>query len=143
MELKLLVTSRKLSEKLRKAGVPQKSLFYWTKLNEKWTVIDRKIYNPTTTKEWGKHYSAFLAGELGEMLPLYLKEDTSKGISFSVETKGLQIYKSYSNTRWVVCYGHRSWNGKSLSEAMGKTLLDLIENGHVKAEELGEEGEDG
>lgn len=67
-------TSLELSKRLKALGVKQESEFYWveSQINHKW-VIERKemvrleIFGDSAT-------SAFLASELGEMLPDYTRE---------------------------------------------------------------------
>jgi len=144
MKLKDQVTSLKLSKKLKKLGVKQESIWYWTDFTGVKTKVGGRFY----TTDWyitdnnlveidkvifGKHYiSAFTVAELGEKLPLSLKEDADKGISFSVETKGLQIYKSYDNKSWIVSYGGRNQSNKSEAEARGEMLAYLIKNKLIK-----------
>jgi hypothetical protein len=62
---------------------------------------------------------------------MYLKEDTEKGISFSVEVSGSQIHKNYSNDGWVVSYGVRSQSADTEANARAKMLIYLVENKHV------------
>lgn len=111
------VTSLELSKRLKALGVKQESEFYW--------IAGCIMAWPDTTIG---ECSAFLASELGELLPLYLKRDANKGISFSVETDGLQIYKSYDNKVWIVSYSYNSESDRSLANCLAKMLIYLIEN---------------
>lgn len=66
-KLKSLVTNLELSRKLKEAGVKQDSLFYWNGsiISRDLMLKDKK--DEVITK--GYIYSAFTAGELGELLP--------------------------------------------------------------------------
>ena len=82
MNLKQQVVNLKYAKKLKKLGVKQKSLFYWTKafyadgFNLSWG-LEYKEMNKLRFFEYGdkkikdvENCSAFTASELGEMLPL-------------------------------------------------------------------------
>lgn len=68
MPLSHHTTSLPLSKRLKKLGVPQKSLFWWVEYTdgygdkELWSVQDQHV-------GYKQLISAFLASELGEMLP--------------------------------------------------------------------------
>jgi len=81
---KNLVTSLELSRTLEKLGVKQESEFYWIKnfhTNDPWKIgdkVDIGNNNDAISKGLEPWYtigaSAFLSGELGEMLPVSLTE---------------------------------------------------------------------
>ena len=79
LKLEKQVTSLEPSKELKKLGVKQDSLWYWTwaEWNEKteWVLIpwDRAIKLNKET------YSAFTVAELGEMLPVEIKSYKFKG----------------------------------------------------------------
>lgn len=122
-----LVTSLKLSRELKELGVKQESLFSWVNLgvakgdkeypNEKWVLKMERV-------EGRECYSAFLSGELGEMLPSHW---------FNIE-KG--------SDRWYVnpaeipdesfIEGFHYQADKNLAEALGKMLAYLIKNKLIK-----------
>ena len=59
------VTDLNLSKQLEEEGVPQKSQFYWIDMPDgSWFVADKPF-----DRDKGHFYSAFLASEIGEMLP--------------------------------------------------------------------------
>jgi len=62
-----LVTSRELSLRLKEAGCPQESEFYWVPTKGGFTLSTMKV---SLSK---KVYSAYLSGELGELLPEYIE----------------------------------------------------------------------
>jgi len=132
---KNLVTSLELSRKLEKLGVKQESEFYWLSLQSGAIVelVSKFVKNQykqgkfregniryVSKKDMEKgrryyenDYSAFLSGELGEMLPEYTK-----------------IQRRLD--KWVVVYDSKTGievrRVKILAEAMGKMLAYLIEN---------------
>ena len=65
-----LVTSRELSRRLEEAGVPQESEYYWALFSVGWGLIAKVNPNKNDAKEI---YSAYLSGELGELLPEYIE----------------------------------------------------------------------
>lgn len=120
-----LVTSRELSEKLAKAGVKQESKFYWILIGDKngkpWWVIDRYDETMDSKREM---YSAYLAGELGEMLPV------------EIEDNYLKIH--HYRYGWRISYGNLNpKDGEIEANARGLMLLWLIENGHMDVENGG------
>jgi len=157
MKLEQQVVSLELAKKLKELGVDQyEAAFKWqkgyffiesvsdpktNKVEETgWKVKDNgvmyttgqevfKWWYPEVQKIEAEQYAAFTSTELGEMLPLYLKKDADRGISFSVETCGLHIYKAYDNSGWIVHYLHDSISAKTLADAMAKMLIYLIKNG--------------
>ena len=78
------ITSKELSERLKKLGVAQKSEFYWAEYM-RWKSKGKQMVrakNVWLLDRWGsvngqgnptgkEVFSAFLASELGEMLPRY------------------------------------------------------------------------
>lgn len=126
MKLEQQVPSLDLSKRLKELGVKQESLFYW----QGYLYSEEKI-ELVCKEKLDKEYdfvSAPTVAELGEMLPLYLKKDSDRGISFSVETSGLQTWKNYNNTGWVVAYGGLTSSGNTEANARAKMLVYLLEN---------------
>lgn len=64
-----LVTSFELSKELKEAGIEQKSEFYWIVNNYPEPQKYPQLRQGKTSEAGFTHYSAFLTGELGEMLP--------------------------------------------------------------------------
>ena len=140
---KNLVTSLELSQKLEKLGVKQESEFMWVKY-EFWK--EPKIWASDLASELkiiclsGKReytYSAFLSGELGEMLPHFIKiKDTKYQLFVSVALG--ETDNPNSNRQWFVVYSDENDYSNNapikfmmkhnLAEAMGKMLCYLIEN---------------
>jgi len=121
-----LVTSPVLSKRLKELGVPQLSEFYWSEqLNR---IITREEFlsydpfNPELLQDDGfreavdRTYSVYLAGELGEMLP----------VNCSIGKMAKHFYCSIPG---IICPGIicDSVEG-TMAESMGKTLAYLLEN---------------
>ena len=128
------LTNLELSKKLEELGEPQVSEFYWIKPSsaQKAFVVDKENLGKRDIDTLEYVYSAFLASELGEKLPLYLKEDADKGISFSVEVSGLHIWKTYDGKGWAVAYGSRTVSADTLPNALAKMRIYLKENNLLK-----------
>ena len=149
---KNLVTSLELSKRLEKLGVKQESEFYWMKPKEKKYVLDESgLVECSLTEESGYYLgrasqvglancedycSAFLSGELGEMLPHRLNLPSKRKYTGEM-VNGIQCRKSAKD--WVVSYvnyevsnelerGIHYEEGKTLAEVMGKMLVYLKEN---------------
>lgn len=86
MKLENQVCSPELSEKLKSLGVSQKSLFYWWKYGDNPVLaiktsndqairsIENFDYFTTAGHKDYEYCSAFTVAELGEMLPLMIKD---------------------------------------------------------------------
>lgn len=129
------VTSRELSKRLRESGVPRESLFYWWNINrgnrgEAWEVSNRQPSKDTADDEC---YSAFLASEIGEMLP---GNFTDKHDSVLV----LSTHKGLLGRMWYCTilrpngkpYGERSIEAKTEAECRGLMLEYLLKNEFIK-----------
>lgn len=70
------VTSLELSKRLKALGVKQESLYYWTVFNAGKPSEFRGIVLRASDfyRSCDEHYSAFLASEIGELLPDYTRE---------------------------------------------------------------------
>lgn len=122
MKLENQITSLELSKKLKEFGTPQNSLFYWvisstTNYHLSYTEGDKDLL----PQDRNDFYSAFTVAELGNLLPEYVKGCW------------LRIVKNIEK-QWGVCYYKNNeiefaftWFD-SLSEAMGKMLIYLLEN---------------
>jgi len=131
MSIENLVTSLELSKKLKEAGVPQRSVFYWECEYKNSKLIAKKIVYkyeivpdivPTEMKiRYGNevfYYSAYLAGELGELLP-----------------SGTKLWRR--NFWFCETFGGSKLIFTDLeAEARGRMLLWLIKNKYVRVEEL-------
>jgi len=126
-----LVTSLKLSQILEKLGIKQNSVFMWVKY-EFWKepklwhndmASDLKITCFSGKREYC--YSAFLSGELGEILP--------KGIVTQIKDVKERDGKEIKDV-WVSLYitdeGRKASfeYAKAEAEARGKMLVYLVEN---------------
>ena len=69
MELKDQVCSLEQAKKLKKLGVPQKSLWYWKLSGTKFILVDKFYLFDKNLHGDSRVYSAFTTAELGEMLP--------------------------------------------------------------------------
>jgi len=128
------VTNLEISKKLKELGVKQESEFYWSqklKGNYKLAVVCksvRLVRKRMINRENFAFYSAFLVGELGEILPYYVEEKNHSG-----EFGELVINKS-NDGYWLVGY---QFVNKIMSEenevnARGKMLCYLLENNLIK-----------
>jgi len=127
------VTSLELSKRLKECGVPQKSVFCWFHggIDGGAWVLQKDEDEPN-----GAIASAFLASEIGEMLPEYIR----------LEIGVFYLYITNYSYRWTVMYApfnekdsvkpFHGEHGFSLIDAMTKLFIWLIENNHVKVEEL-------
>lgn len=138
MQLSDQCTSLSLSQELKKQGVRQDSQFRWAKfsLNPE----AQLFFDPTGEMlclsgelEW--KYSAFLASELGEMLPVWIKNP---------HRQMLKIWKcanARGNEKWACwyeddfTYPKEDYTPKedaiwanTMVEAMGQMILFLITN---------------
>ena len=133
MNLKLQVPSFELCQRLKELGFPQESYFYWCKHNEK-IFIEYEVHSMSGESKSPQFIvpiqicSAPSVAELGEALPLALKEDMDMGISYSVERCGLQIYKTYSGKSWVIHYFNRYKGGDTEADARANMWIYLKEN---------------
>ena len=144
MKLEQQVCNSELAKKLEELGVKQESLFIWVEkgwYEPKWNMCKELeevvIFSADSLKRekdgeleiaYNTLASAFTVAELGEILPLYLREDADKGISFSVETNCLHIRKTYDNKGWICAYSHRTQSANTEADARAKMLIHLIEN---------------
>jgi len=118
------VPSLELSKKLYELGVRKKSVFYWAKLysDEYEIVQDGELISdaPIDYYSVGKNdYPAYLASELGEMLPLWCNIET-----WDANFKYHGYYKK-----------EKSFFDDNVSNLIAKMLIWLIEQGHVKVED--------
>jgi len=110
LELKKQVTSLEPSKELKKLGVRQDSLWYWTWAEwngeTEWVLIpwDRAIKLNKET------YSAFTVAELGVMLPMWITSEKTNEGKFFVRS---EEYITLENTE---------------ADARAKMLIYLIEN---------------
>lgn len=138
------VTNLELSQKLKELGVPQNSLFFWVdnfrgiQLAGKDNIdIEWAIHPASNRGNW----SAFIASELGKMLPPLLLSISSSGSSCNNDYI-MDICKNYEN-KWLIAYT-KSINvppkiaiiGDNEPNARAKMLISLIENYLVKVEDL-------
>lgn len=128
MKLEEQVVGLELAKKLKKLGVKQESVFYWTKRHKTRRVELKRGNMPLGNYDGaGKHavwldgemWSAFSVAELGEMLPDFVN-----------------CYKT--SNEWAVWYGNLKedtpqFHDLNLSNAMAKMLIWLIENKKVDA----------
>ena len=129
MPNKDLVTSLELSRELKELKIPQESEFYWAEFfNKSSTVPNEKLFDLVREDELeelgGKNfiedlktYSAFLSGELGEIM---------KKVDWNLPY--------YANGSWWA-YGKNSGNpdieAKTEANCRGEMLAYLIKNGLI------------
>jgi len=141
MELKELVTSLEISQQMKEAGIVQSSEFYWVrKIKDGEFVLQDHYIDRIIPCEV---YSAFTAGELGEMLPESFTND--EGIEFSLEFWKRDLG---SDDKWHIAYW---WDedairksdfyiikcdAETLADAMAKMLLHLKKEGLIGKEKI-------
>lgn len=139
------VVSLELSKRLKELGVKQESCFYWfTKIESQITkIVGDEIYGEGEIKSWVEEdmdvsalagvdkYPAYIASELGEMLPMTQPDESGDYICdgyFSVsmdEKEGKRIWSSQYD-------GSGFFEGGSIADAIAKMLIHLIEQGIIK-----------
>lgn len=137
------VTNPELSIRLKDLGVKQDSQFYWVWLSDEpgakhregWILEDQK-------SEAG--VSAFLASELGDLLPAFLLpssfgEPSGYPIVYLIIDK--EEYNNNKQTYWNICYHSihgvgpmRLIEKETLPDALGEMLAYLLEKGLIKLE---------
>lgn len=124
------VTSLELSRKLKKLGVKQDSYFYWADWIEEKPELEGGIECISTDH----HFSAYLASELGEMLPKALHNDGYNDSEFmlTIQYNLAECWVSYTSscgvdiTEWI--------KYASLPRGLALMLIHLIENDLVDDE---------
>lgn len=130
------VTSLELSTKLEALGVPQQSHFCW-KVDQMKEVPPEVVYClngmlPLNGYNW-RYNSAYLASELGEMLPEiphYRLRIEKTGSSWDIEYRA-SCYDAPMGELVFACLE------PSEADARAKMLIYLIENHLISVEELG------
>lgn len=103
MTLEQMCCSLEHSKKLRELGVPQDSVFYWWRVfagtrGEKIEISLRKPSKATLPDEC---YSAFISGELGEMLPSLINYEITPNKIYQARSTQYSAYGGkWSITFW-------------------------------------------
>jgi hypothetical protein len=124
------VCSLELSKELKKAGMPQKSLWYWvSKKAVAGNLLGYELINNTlldykwVIKQWEKqdkeYYSAFNATELADVLP-----------------ENVSSYKFNKKWRTNSFKPNKYFDADTLANALAKMVLHLLEKGILKKEDL-------
>ncbi len=121
------VTSLELSKRLDELGVRRESCFYWV-INYKGANICHvdNLRNELSLASGHGQWRAYLASEMGEMLPAWGDEDSYRKLPWAVVDSNGKKWYSENDTKGCVAE----------ADARAKMLIYLIENGHVKAEDL-------
>jgi|ERR1700722_5558290 len=140
MELRDQVINLELAKKLKELGVKNESIFVWEYFNDQCHGIKYKPYAVVPNPHFDdgmKLYSAFSIAELGEILPNYIQTQVSATSSYDGKYY-LEIFKGLDG-KWGIGY---VMDGSlpplicnindTLVNIMAKSLIWLIENGHVK-----------
>lgn len=105
-------TSLELSKALKEAGIAQESEFYWTLYTGQWKLISKQdLDNLQGAGTMFANYAAFLASELGELLPP----------GYTTSHTKLWWYCMASDEKMIN-------RAKSMPESMGKMLLYLTQH---------------
>jgi hypothetical protein len=131
------VTDLNLSKQLKEAGVPQKSQFYWRKYSlckepALYWELNSKIDLAVIFGKLEYKYSAFLASELGEMLPAFIyTEEGTYDLMLEIIHVGTEWEANYCWTQDVDNGGFHNLPGVSdemLCGCLAKRLLYLIKH---------------
>lgn len=122
------VTNLELSKKLKELGVKQKSLFYWIQGSDNKWGLNKHIWEDVSPKNFLNPVSAFLASELGEILPETVRLEAGLGM--------LVIFKSGWNKKWKATYQGVAMDEQNIigftadteADARAKMLIHLLEN---------------
>lgn len=144
-------TSLEISKRLKELGVKQKSMFFWTKTKLKDLKsefeFELKIGIKANFEHWAtgmkptqlgmvkkEAYSAFLASELGELLPARITNPETRNMDFLRFHKG-DDSKQDHRADWTIEY-HTDFSAPLVritadteANARGKMLIYLLENG--------------
>ena len=135
---KKLVTSLELSRELKELGVKQESEFYWEKFPRKWELMRGRDKYDTPKERKLKYASAFLSGELGEMLPAELwKDEVHLALMIQkihIGDKKFPDYGKFGTTYLNVPSMSNVLHSEvdTLPEAMGKMPAHLIKEKLIK-----------
>jgi hypothetical protein len=135
------VTSLELSKRLNELGVKRdESCFIWKNYftkPDKFSVAPRVVIPLCNLKE-DEWCPAYLASELGEMLPCLIKDkskDAELFLHLHAQDDRLHIaYVSYSHMAF--CPNASGFTSHNMADMYAKMLIYLIENSHVKPEDL-------
>lgn len=122
------LTSLEPSKQLKELGVKQESFYYWSDHTMPETLWREDALEEVWTENTiGETYSAFLASELGEMLPA------------KIEGLGWLICTKTNSENWEIYYTNDEKSGstngfltaKTEADARTKMLIYLLENNLV------------
>jgi hypothetical protein len=120
------LTSLELSKKLKEKGVSQVSKFYWVRSsNGDFHFSFTDGFNENLLPDKFNYYSAYLTDELLRWLPKLLNDYYTIQMCFNPD-----------NTFWVGYTSDIHKNNIKPCDAITEMLLWLIENKHVKVEDL-------
>lgn len=131
MKLENQVCSLELSKKLKELGVRQDSLYYhecpkWDE-EQKASQLVGILRKPPEEKEGEpNYYSAFTVAELGELLPICIKDG-----EYYLQIRNIGV----TGANWIVSYSSmtnnniwESFNSTNEADARAKMLIYLIKN---------------
>jgi hypothetical protein len=122
------VTSLKLSKRLHELGVRQKSLFCWitNQRTNKWTVVYGSNHS------FDLAYPAYLASELGEMLPqiINIKGISHKWLSAKYDRDEMTVWEATLKTYQQE--NLKFFPADNEANARAKMMIYLLENDLIK-----------
>lgn len=139
MNIEKQVSNKDLSLKLKELGVPQKSVWYWYEIQTgygltAWTLKTVAELADLGFDEFNRGISAYTVAELFERMPAYL----------TVLERLCRLTLEKHNDVYVCGYPHTQEDGwlaesqedENPANAVAKVFIWLIEEGHVKVEDL-------
>ena len=127
--------SKESGARLQELGVTVESAFHWKEAKEEYALMGLQVdlvYGFGVHQKYLHQYifvPAYLAGELGEMLPdyIYLAKKNEEGSLWWCEFEHAPSNEQYRTKH--------TW-GDTMAEAAALMLIWLITEGHVTVEEL-------
>lgn len=123
MEIEKQVCPLEYSKKLKELGVTRESFFGWF-----WHPYDAWVIYPKNENMLGM--AAYTVSELGEMIPSKINVKNHNGYEYEIKFyKEDELWNSHA-------FGWCIFRTKNEIDSRAEMLIYLIENGHVKAEDL-------
>ena len=148
MKLENQLVNFELSNKLKKLGVKQESIWYWLKINDEWKLDFHLVEYPEGITQPTESISAFTVAELGEMLPNKVKNKLDENCTEEERVMSpyhlIDLPYKCPLHNWksilISCTDRQLTfiSGETEADARAKMLIYLIEKGYIKVGEKNE-----